>query len=313
MGYLRKKLARNVLYWIFYRYSIFEVFRWHQVGESLFAFKIQTRPHAQQTKQSICLALHISQSTKERIENIVSMKNAALICHVDFKWVVVNAAFGEVSRPEMGSKVDIKCVMVGNASVGKSSLMERYLYDKFNDKISTTVGAAFAAKEVESSRKPGLKAVVGLWDTAGSERYESMTRHYFQGASAAVVCYDLTDAKTWTKVQTWVKNVREVEPQCMVVLVGCKADLLAQGVRRAVSEEEVKQYADTLDAKVFSSSALSGEGCSGPFQYLVDHWLEHNKPRSLQQGAGERKVNRTFRLDPESKPGLLDNCCGSGK
>jgi len=83
----------------------------------------------------------------------------------------------------------------------------------------------FVARIGKSSGKKTVS--IGVWDTAGSERYQAMTRHYYQGAQAAVVCYDLTEKESWDKVRFWVKEITESRgSDCLLVLVGCKADLL---------------------------------------------------------------------------------------
>ena len=77
----------------------------------------------------------------------------------------------------MARNVDVKCVLLGKANVGKTCLVERFLNDRFNPGQASTVGAAFGSREVVVSRKT---VTLGVWDTAGSERYEAMTKHYYQ-------------------------------------------------------------------------------------------------------------------------------------
>ena len=68
--------------------------------------------------------------------------------------------------------------------------------------------------------------LLGLWDTAGSERYTSMSRMFYRGAMAAIVCYDVTDEKTWDKVKFWAGEVTRFEEDCKVYIVGNKLDLV---------------------------------------------------------------------------------------
>ena len=88
--------------------------------------------------------------------------------------------------------VEFKIVLLGSSHVGKTCLMERIGHDRFRENIpyQNTLGAAFAAKHFMSNRK---KILVGIWDTAGSERYESMSRIYYRGAKAAIICYSVCD------------------------------------------------------------------------------------------------------------------------
>ena len=68
--------------------------------------------------------------------------------------------------------------------------------------------------------------LLGLWDTAGSERFTSMSRMFYRGAKAAVVCYDVTDDKTWDQVKFWASEVMRFEEGCRIYIVGNKLDLL---------------------------------------------------------------------------------------
>lgn len=105
-------------------------------------------------------------------------------------------------------KVDLKVVLLGSVSVGKSCLCERFLHERFTKGQGPTIGAAFGTKEVTVAKRTTLN--LGVWDTAGAERYESMTRHYFRGADAAIICYDLTDTTSFERMQHWVNELLKV-------------------------------------------------------------------------------------------------------
>ena len=72
--------------------------------------------------------------------------------------------------------------------------------------------------------------LLGLWDTAGSERYEAMSRIYYRGAKAAIVCYDVMNEKSWEKVQFWVDELKRFEESCRIYIVGNKTDLAVRRV-----------------------------------------------------------------------------------
>uniref|UniRef100_A0A8C3IBZ4 RAB24, member RAS onco family n=1 Tax=Chrysemys picta bellii TaxID=8478 RepID=A0A8C3IBZ4_CHRPI len=99
-----------------------------------------------------------------------------------------------------GQRVDVKVVMLGKEYVGKTSLVERYVHNRFLvGPYQNTIGAAFVAK-VMSVR--GRTVTLGIWDTAGSERYEAMSRIYYRGARAAIVCYGKGFAQgAWLSLQ----------------------------------------------------------------------------------------------------------------
>jgi Ras-related protein Rab-24 len=90
--------------------------------------------------------------------------------------------------------------------------------------FQNTIGAAYGAKKVllDDHRE----VLLGLWDTAGSERYEAMTRVYYRGAKAAIVCYDVMNERSWEKLKFWVEEVKMCEEDCRIYIVGTKIDKL---------------------------------------------------------------------------------------
>lgn len=174
------------------------------------------------------------------------------------------------------AKVSIKCVLLGNADVGKSCLVERFLRHQWKNDTAPTIGTAFGVKTLTVSvYGQSYTHTMGVWDTAGSERYYSMTQHYFNGTHAAIVCFDLTDLASWEKVTFWVKELRKVEEEAVITLVGTKLDLLTDGKqKRCVSKEVVAAYAKTIGASVYDSSALIGQNVEQAFVSTVRTYVK---------------------------------------
>nr|XP_015205196.1 PREDICTED: ras-related protein Rab-24 [Lepisosteus oculatus] len=142
-----------------------------------------------------------------------------------------------------GQRVDAKVVMLGKECVGKTSLVERYVHNRFLiGPYQNTIGAAFVAKPIQVEDKV---ITLGIWDTAGSERYEAMSRMYYRGAKAAIVCYDLTDCWSFARAKFWVTELQKSEEQCRIYLCGTKGDLI-EGNRslRKVDYHDAQDYAD---------------------------------------------------------------------
>ena len=85
-----------------------------------------------------------------------------------------------------------KVVIIGDTGVGKTSILFRYVLNKFDENLGSTFGAGFKTKEVPYNDE-GDKIKLNLWDTAGQDRFESVTKLYFRDAEAAIVVYDITD------------------------------------------------------------------------------------------------------------------------
>ncbi|CAB3992636.1 ras-related Rab-24-like [Paramuricea clavata] len=174
----------------------------------------------------------------------------------------------------MANKVDAKVVLLGKEYSGKTCLVERYLHDRFNKDIpyQNTIGAAFGAKREVIDDK---SLTLGIWDTAGSERYEAMSRIYYRGAMAAIICYDLTDSSSFDKVKFWVNELRTHEKNCAIFLCGTKLDITKQDKRkRQVDYHSTTDYADEIHAKVFETSSLTGENVGEMFYDVAKTCLE---------------------------------------
>ncbi|TWW75293.1 Ras-related protein [Takifugu flavidus] len=140
-------------------------------------------------------------------------------------------------------RVDAKVVMLGKESVGKTSLVERYVHHRFLvGPYQNTIGAAFVAKPIQLGEKV---VTLGIWDTAGSERYEAMSRIYYRGARAAIVCYDLTDSSSFQRARFWVKELQNCEEQCKIYLCGTKNDLItADRSLRQIDYHDAQDFAE---------------------------------------------------------------------
>uniref|UniRef100_A0A7S0QX96 Ras-related protein Rab-24 n=1 Tax=Pyramimonas obovata TaxID=1411642 RepID=A0A7S0QX96_9CHLO len=154
------------------------------------------------------------------------------------------------------TKVDLKVVLLGQQNVGKSCLVDRFLNSKFDDSQKNTIGAAFGAKRVYLPNGKGM--TLGIWDTAGAERFESLSRVYYHTAGVALICFDPSKIDTWDKLEFWVNELHENEPHCKIYLIETKYDQVHDGEGRVVSEAEVQSYADEINAKVVQTSAKTG-------------------------------------------------------
>ena len=139
--------------------------------------------------------------------------------------------------PRSLRRADTSC-LAGAADVGKTCLVDRYLHGRFDGTSRPTVGAAFGAKTVHRN---STVITVGIWDTAGQERFESISKLYYRGAKAALVCFDLTNKASFSKVKFWVEELKAYAPECLIFLVGTKADLVEAGVAREVNEAELNK------------------------------------------------------------------------
>lgn len=131
-----------------------------------------------------------------------------------------------------------KIVFLGDQSVGKTSLITRFMYDTFDDQYAATIGIDFLSKTMylDDNRTVRLQ----LWDTAGQERFRLLIPLYIRDSHVAVVCYDVTNKKLFNNLEKWIKDVKlERGDDVIIVLVGTKSDLANE--RRQVTAADVEE------------------------------------------------------------------------
>ena len=104
----------------------------------------------------------------------------------------------------MSSTVQKKVVILGDSGVGKTSILFRYIFDKFDNQNLPTLGASFKSKVISLPQCQDEQIKLNLWDTAGQEKFKSLTRMYYQDAEAAVVVYDATFKESFESAKNWV-------------------------------------------------------------------------------------------------------------
>ncbi|KAK1800775.1 hypothetical protein P4O66_005961 [Electrophorus voltai] len=146
-----------------------------------------------------------------------------------------------------------KLVFLGEQSVGKTSLITRFMYDSFDNTYQATIGIDFLSKTMYlEDRTIRLQ----LWDTAGQERFRSLIPSYIRDSAAAVVVYDITNVNSFQQTTKWIDDVRtERGSDVIIMLVGNKTDLAD---KRQVAIEEGEKKAKELNVMFIETSAKAG-------------------------------------------------------
>lgn len=123
------------------------------------------------------------------------------------------------------SIIEAKIVLLGDSGVGKSSIAQRYCKNLFSDSHDVTIGGAYLQQTV--TMPDGTQVKLHIWDTGGSERFRSMVSLYYRDASAAIICYDITDDKSFTSVHFWINEMinNNDKDEFIMALAGNKCDV----------------------------------------------------------------------------------------
>ena len=164
-----------------------------------------------------------------------------------------------------------KIVLLGDSGVGKTCLISRYLCGTFDNSCPTTNGASYASKELILENNE--KIVLDIWDTAGQEKYKSLTRFFYKDASAAILVYDITKKETFTNLKTyWVQQLKDYGTNNIIIAIaGNKSDLYD---KEQVSEDEAKEFADSIGASFELTSAKSNSGVNDLYMAVAETYLK---------------------------------------
>jgi Ras-related protein Rab-5C len=209
-----------------------------------------------------------------------------------------------------GRQPGYKLVLLGDASVGKTSLVGRFVSNQFNEAVETTVGAAFSTQSVTTDKGRTIK--YEIWDTAGQERFKSLAPMYYRNASCAVVVFDLTSESSFNRAKDWVKQLAlSNNPDIVIALAGNKSDIPTS--QRQVKAEEIKQFALDESLVYMETSAKTGNNVQKLFETIANKLPDSPfTPASLGGASAARTTAITIgpgNAAPASS-GIASRCCG---
>ncbi|XP_034106015.1 ras-related protein Rab-18 [Drosophila sulfurigaster albostrigata] len=158
----------------------------------------------------------------------------------------------------------IKLLIIGESGVGKSSLVRRFVENKFDENHDVTIGMDFKSAVMNVD---GIDYKVALWDTAGAERFRSLTPSFYRKALGAILVYDITDRDSLVKLEAWLAEVDSFSdnPNIAIIVVGNKIDK-----DRVVDREEGRKFARKHRALFIETSAKCDQFVSDAFRDIVE-------------------------------------------
>lgn len=164
-------------------------------------------------------------------------------------------------------EIAIKVVIVGNGAVGKSSMIQRYCKGTFTKEYKKTIGVDFLERQIECE---GEEVRLMLWDTAGQEEFDAITKAYYRGAQACVLAFSVTDRDSFEAIHSWKKKVEDECGAIPTILVQNKIDLMEQSV---IEPEEVEMLSRALGCRLMLTSVKEDVNVNAVFRHLASRCL----------------------------------------
>lgn len=211
--------------------------------------------------------------------------------------------------------INLKCVLLGNSGVGKSSILNSYLHGSIDEVGQTTLGAVFWKikhnfdfknwnNETQNLDFVNIKLSIDVWDTAGQERFSGLIPMYTRGVDLAILVFDLNDKSSFERIKYWKNLVLKTSENALFVLVGNKEDMSkVKGPKRG--EINTLVLNEFEEDNFFYTSAKKGTR-------ILDLFLRVFKllePKAIFKFRNKDKIKRKVLLEIKSVDNEKNNCC----
>ena len=194
----------------------------------------------------------------------------------------------------------VKIIIIGDQNVGKTNIIHRFTDGEFSNQYMITIGMDYLSHNIKINKNIFH---LQLWDTAGSERFRSITKGYFSNSACAIIVYDITNEKSFDSIKEWVNECKlYTNKNIHLVLVGNKNDLKEQ---RKIEKEQGEELAKEYDMKFFEASALTGDNieeifvdiCKTINKNINDKLYDLNDPSigiKISEREDDMEINKTY-------------------
>ena len=160
-----------------------------------------------------------------------------------------------------------KIIIIGDTSVGKTSLMRRYIEGIYNEKTLSTIGIELFKKEVSIKNK---NYVMKIWDTCGQEKFRAISKNYYHNADGIMLVFDINSHETFEHLSGWIDSIyQNTSKDTPFIIVSSKCDL-----EHDVTDQEIEEYSTKNKVKVIKTSSKDNINVEEPFLYLGEEIIK---------------------------------------
>ena len=204
----------------------------------------------------------------------------------------------------MAEPEGIKITLIGNSGVGKTSIINQYIDQTFDEANAATIGANYSEKVITKNNK---EYELNIWDTAGQEKFHAVGKHFYKDAYIVCLVYDITSQDSLEQLETiWYPDIKKYgEKYTILAVVGNKSDLYEND--NLADENKAKEFAQSINATFMLTSAKTGDGIEKLFDTLVDKFLSsdfNSKYKEMKQIKGDIKVLKPNEGEKKKKKGF---------
>ena len=175
------------------------------------------------------------------------------------------------------AEITLKILLVGDSAVGKTTLLIKYIEDKFSDAHITTIGVEYKDKEITiNNRKVNLQ----IWDTSGQERYQAITKNFYRNADGIIFVFDVTKEESFNHLKDWLNSSQDCDKEFKKIIVGNKTDLED---KRVINKERMEHYSKKENLECFETSAKTGANVDAIFQKIGELILANKTEEEIRE------------------------------
>ena len=185
-----------------------------------------------------------------------------------------------------GKEINIKIILIGDSSVGKTTLLYRYIDNEIPDDIGQTLTLDNKVKTIDIK---GLKTKIQIWDTAGQEKFNSLTKQLFRNTDGIIILFDLTNKKTFHSIKNWIEDVKNnSDHKIKKLILGNKCDK-KDSIK--VTNDDINNLLQKKKLKYMEVSALDGTNVEKAFDLLIRSIIGDRTNEQLLEDFG---INEQF-------------------